>query len=105
MHLSGSKGRFVIRGCPRVSPYIGLMFQRPHPVYFAFSEPRRVSLHMWFVFGAIDVLFIDGDRVVDIKRDFRPFRRYVAQALADVVVELPAGMVKDVVIGDVVKLS
>jgi uncharacterized membrane protein (UPF0127 family) len=88
-----------------VSPFIGLMFQRPRPVYFSVPNSHRPSLHMWFVFGSIDVLFLSSNRVVDVKRGFKPFRCYTSKAIADTVVELQAGMARDVKMGDVVTIS
>jgi len=95
----------VCDDCVRVSPFIGLMFQRPHPVYFPVPNSHRPSLHMWFVFGSIDVLFIRNNRVADVKRDFRPFTFYTSKAIANTVIELPAGMSRDVKVGDVVAIS
>ena len=47
------------------SKAIGLMFRRKiAPMVFIFDTERRVSLHMFFVFNAIDVLFLDDKKKV-----------------------------------------
>ncbi len=68
----------------------GLMFSRRKVLVFVLPSPRRVSLHMWFVFFPIDVVFLDErKRVVEIKTDFRPFSFFTSQQMAKFVVELP----------------
>ena len=62
---------------------------------FDFHKEIPVSLHMWFVFFPIDVLFLDKSRkVVDLKRDFRPFGFYSSKKEAQYAVELPVGFIK-----------
>lgn len=73
----------------------GLMFSRRRTLVFEFATPRKVSLHMWFVFFPIDVIFLDGEkRVVEVKKDFRPFRTYTPENPATYVIEVPAGTVE-----------
>ena len=67
----------------------GLMFSRKKNLIFVFDKEKRVSLHMWFVFFPIDVLFLDRDRrVVEIKRNFRPFSFYTSKNKAKYVIEI-----------------
>lgn len=78
------------------SKALGLMFSRPRPLVMRFSTERYVPLHMMFVFGAIDVLFLDKEaKVVEIKEDFRPWTFYNPKKKAMTVVELPAGFVRE----------
>ncbi len=107
-----SRKRLVCEDCIRVSPLLGLMFQRPHPVYFVLpvspllrSFSRYPALHTFFVFGSIDVFFLKNNRVVDIKRNFRPFTFYTSKAIADTVVELPVGMARQIDVGDGISIS
>jgi len=67
----------------------GLMFSRKRNLVFVFDKEQRISLHMFFVFFPIDVLFLDRNkRVVEIKKDFRPFTCYKSKENAMYVVEL-----------------
>jgi len=53
---------------------MGLMFHRKHNLIMIFSSERKVSLHNFFVFFPIDVLFLDQHKmIVEIKRKFLPF--------------------------------
>lgn len=95
-HTTGEK---VCAGCAEVNAYLGLMFQKPHPVTFSWRMPRRVSLHNCFVRGPLDVLFLFHDTVVEIKRGFRPWTFYSTSKHATRVIELPAGMAQGVLVG------
>ena len=65
------------------------MFSKKRNLFFVFSSEKRRSLHMWFVFFPIDVLFLDKQkRIIEIKRDFKPFTLYRSQKKAQYVVEL-----------------
>ena len=67
----------------------GLMFSRRENLLFVFNDEKRRSLHNWFVFFSIDLLFLDKDfRVVEIKRNFRPFDFYKSREKARYVLEL-----------------
>lgn len=67
----------------------GLMFSRKKNLVFVFGRPRRVSLHMFFVFFPIDVIFLDEDKkIIEIKRDLKPFRFYTSKEKAKYAVEL-----------------
>src|SRR3989338_10397734 len=58
------------------SKFIGLMFSRRQDkaLIFKFNKERIISLHMFFVFYPIDVVFLDKNKkVVGIKENFRPF--------------------------------
>lgn len=83
---------------------IGLMFRSKKPdcgLVFIFNKELRADLHMLFVFFPIDVLFLDKDKkVVDIKKNFKPFGYYAPKAKAQYVVELPVGVLKNTVVGD-----
>src|SRR3989344_121753 len=67
----------------------GLMFRRRRNLVMVFPKERRIKLHMFFVFYPIDVLILDKDkRIVEIKRNFRPFTFWNAQKKGKYVVEL-----------------
>lgn len=62
----------------------------------------ETSIHMFFVFFGIDAVWInDKMEVTDIKRNIRPFTPLIRpRKAARYVVEMPAGSVKNVKIGD-----
>jgi uncharacterized protein len=67
----------------------GLMFSKRKNLVFVFPYERIVPLHMMFVFFPIDVLFLDKNKkVVEIKRDFGPWRFYTPKKKAMYVIEL-----------------
>lgn len=72
-------------------------------------ERQRFSLHMWFVFHPIDVLFCDhsgeGLVVKEIKRGFSPFTTYRAHKASDLFIELRAGATKGLRTGDRIAFS
>jgi uncharacterized protein len=74
------------------SKAIGLMFsmKKELALIFTFGHAKKVPLHMWFVFYPIDVLFLDEHRrVVEIKRNFKPFTYYNPRKKSKYVLELP----------------
>ena len=81
------------------SKALGLMFSDEAKVkraalLFEFGRPGFQSLHMFFVFYKIDVLFLDANKqVVDVKEGFRPFTVYNSSKRSKYVIELPAGAV------------
>ena len=67
----------------------GLMFSRKENLVFVFGKEKQISLHMFFVFFPIDVLFLDRNkRIVEIKRNFQPFSFYTSKEKAKYAVEL-----------------
>ncbi|MFH1072895.1 MAG: DUF192 domain-containing protein [Nanoarchaeota archaeon] len=93
------------------SKAIGLMFSKKKTDFclvFEYSKPRKIQLHMWFVFYPIDVVFLDNEQKVrERKEDFQPFTCYAAQKEARYFLELPAGAIrqKGIRIGDTIQLS
>lgn len=77
---------------------LGLMFSKPQQAALVlnFAKEEKISLHMMFVFYAIDVLFVNKRKeVVDIKENFKPFDTYASKRKAKYAIELPAGTVKE----------
>ncbi len=67
----------------------GLMFSRKKNIMFVFDEEKMVPLHNFFVFFPIDVLYLDKDKkIVEIKKDFKPFTYYKPKNKAMYVVEI-----------------
>ena len=77
-------------------------FRKPDfGMVFLFGTERKADLHMLFVFFPIDVLFLDKNKkVVDIKKNFKPFSYYAPKVRAEFVIELPVGRLKNTKIGD-----
>jgi uncharacterized membrane protein (UPF0127 family) len=74
-----------------LSKATGLMFSKRKNLIFIFSDERIVALHMIFVFFPIDVLFLDKNKkVVEIKKDFKPWTFYTPKKKAMYVIELCA---------------
>jgi len=78
------------------SKSFGLMFsRRPKALIFIFKKEKIISLHMFFVFYPIDVLFLNKNKIiVEIKENFRPFTFYTPKNKAMFIIELPNGTIK-----------
>ncbi|WP_336021756.1 DUF192 domain-containing protein [Halobellus salinisoli] len=84
----------------------GLMFRRSIPedyaMAFTFEEAKERNLHMVFVPFDLDALWIvEGE--VRAKKRLRAWRGFGA-AVADAIVELPAGVADGVEVGDAVRI-
>ncbi|NQV91086.1 DUF192 domain-containing protein [Candidatus Woesearchaeota archaeon] len=67
----------------------GLMFRRKQNLIMEFPSERKVALHNFFVFYPIDVLILDKHKkIVDIKRDFKPFTFWTSSVKGKYVVEI-----------------
>ena len=81
-----------------LSRSLGLMFSKPRQAALVlnFAREEKISLHMMFVFYAIDVIFVNKRKeVVDIKENFKPFDTYSSRRKAKYAIELPAGTIKE----------
>ena len=80
------------------SKFIGLMFSKSNKkkaLILKFAGEKIISLHMFFVFYPIDVLFLDKNKiVVDKKENFKPFAFYESRKKAMYAIEMPNGTVK-----------
>jgi len=80
-----------------ISKFLGLMFSKKQnkALILKFENEKSISLHMFFVFHPIDVIFLDKDNiVVDIKETFRPFTFYKSRENAMYAIEIPQGNIK-----------
>ncbi|RJQ16951.1 DUF192 domain-containing protein [Candidatus Woesearchaeota archaeon] len=85
---------------------IGLMLQKPKPVLFSFSFPRREMITMFMVFYPLDLIFLDDKKkVIELKEHLKPFRNYLPQNKFQYLLEMPSGTIKrkKIKIGDVWK--
>ena len=68
---------------------LGLMFSGKKTIVFEFSHEEKVSLHTFFVFFPIKVLFLDAQKKIVEQTTMKPFSFYMPQKKAQYVVELP----------------
>lgn len=72
------------------SQMLGLMFSKRQVLLFVFGEEQEIPLHNWFVFFPINLVFLDKrKRIVEIKRDFKPFTFYTSKKNAKYLIETP----------------
>ena len=87
---------------------IGLMFSHPKTIIFKFKKEKKISLHMFFVFFPIDVIFLDKENVVvEMKENFRPWTTYHPQKPAKYIIETPAHTIQNskTGIGDIISFK
>lgn len=72
-----------------LSQSLGLMFRRKQNLIMEFPKERKISLHMFMVFYSIDVLLLDENkRIVEIKRDLKPFSFWNSKEKGRYIIEL-----------------
>ena len=76
----------------------GLMFARKKNALMFFSTERMISVHNFFVFYPLTLIFIHRSRVVEIKKNFYPFTFYKSKTTASNLLETPFDM--EVKVGD-----
>ena len=75
----------------------GLMFRQKQNLVMVFPTEKNISLHTFFVFYPIDVLILDSDKkIIEIKRNFKPFTLWNAQKKGRYVVELSSSSMNNV---------
>ncbi len=87
----------------------GFMFSKPgdRAIIFLFMPPRPISLHMWFVFGAIDIIVLNQKReIIVMKKSFKPWTFWDSGVNGYVLLELPEGTIDKTrsEIGDIVEI-
>ena len=66
------------------------MFSRKKNLLFVFDKEQRVPLHNFFVFYPINLVFLDKDKkVIEIKKNFKPFTFYTSKNKAMYLLETP----------------
>ena len=88
----------------------GFMFRRPgdDALIFLFMPARFEAVHMFFVFGPLDVIALDGQgRVLALKEMLRPWRMWNPGVKMSAMIELPAGTLRrtGTAVGDHVTIS
>lgn len=86
----------------------GLMFTfKQKCLLFVHEEERRTTLHMFFVFYPIDIIYLDKTKtIVELKRNLRPFGFYRPRNKAQYIIELPKNSIKETLatIGDYIEI-
>src|SRR3989344_764867 len=87
---------------------IGFMFQSKveKGLIFPFKKPRRMGIHMMFVFTPIDILFLDDrEKIVEMMEKLQPFGFYLSKNKAKTFIELAPNTIKKTgtKIGDKIK--
>lgn len=82
-----------------LAKFKGLLFRKnireDEAHIFIFQKQKFLSFHMFFVFTPIDILFLDKTKkVVDFKKNFKPFTVYKSKEKSCFVIELKHGMIK-----------
>ena len=78
--------------------------KKPKTLIFVFNKEKIISLHMFFVFYPIDVLFLNKNKkVVQLKENFKPFKIIIPKKPAKYIIELPNNTIKktNTKIGDI----
>lgn len=77
----------------------GLMFHRKikdEAHIFVMQREKIIPLTNWFVFFPIDVVYLDRNKkIVEIKKDFRPFTYYNPKHDSMYVIELPEKTIEE----------
>ncbi|MBL7051390.1 DUF192 domain-containing protein [Candidatus Woesearchaeota archaeon] len=78
-----------------LSKTIGLMFSlKPKALIFKWEKEKILSLHMFFVFFPIDILWLNKyKKVVQLKQNLKPFQILIPKKPAQYVIELPQGTI------------
>ena len=78
---------------------IGLCFKNKNykdfAYYFPFKKSIKESIHMFFVFFPIDIIFCDkNDKIIEIKENLKPFQIYFPKNKFNSFVEFPNKTIK-----------
>jgi len=77
---------------------VGLMFskkKKDFALIFEFKKDKRVSLHTFFVFYPIDIVFLNEKKeVIEIKENMKPFSFYFPKNKASYIIEFQTRIVK-----------
>jgi len=89
---------------------IGLMFSKriDKPLVFLFNKEKRISIHMFFVFFPIDIIWLNKNKeVVYIKENVKPFAIINPKVESKYIIELAEDNIKKYKIekGDLIELS
>lgn len=82
----------------------GMMFRKVIPLVFIFSKERRVNLHSFFC-KEMDLVFLDSKyKVIELKKNWKPFSFYFSKKRARILLELPVGSIDKIALGDLITI-
>lgn len=101
-HRTISKKEIV---CQNIfSQSLGLMFRKKQNLLMIFNRKMKVHLHTCWVFFPIDVLILDEQqKIIEIKRNFKPFDFWNSKQPGKYLVEL--GFKSDYEVGDKLEIA
>ena len=89
MILTHNKKTYKIKVCKSfISQLLGLMFKPKQNLLFINKKEKKVSLHMFFVFYPITILYLNKDYQVIKKRKALPFHPYISGIKSKYILEL-----------------
>lgn len=73
-----------------ISQIIGLMFRKERVIgVFHSDEARRWSVHSWFCFQTLQLIFLDKDGVWVESALLQPFQTHISRRKAAYLIEIP----------------
>ncbi len=80
-----------------LSKFLGLMFRKKQTLIFKFKKEVKHSIHMFFVFFPIDVIFLDkNNKIIETKMNLKPFSIYFPKNKFNTLIELPKGKINNI---------
>lgn len=79
-------------------------FRSEQALVFPLSEPKRYSVHTFFMRFPIDLLYLNQElEVIESRKELPPWKTHKSEEEVSILVELPAGRIEEVgvKIGDV----
>jgi len=72
----------------------GLMFRRVSPLVFFFDAPQKLELHSFFCRGDMDLVLLNDEwEVVELHREWNPWRIFRSRMKVSFLLELPSGSI------------
>jgi len=107
MIIKCGKSKFDVIICNSLfSHFLGLMFRKilNDGLLFIFERERNVSLHMFFVFYKIDIIYFnDKMKVIKILRNIKPFTPHIKAVKCKYILEVKD--YKNIKINDILSVS
>lgn len=68
---------------------IGLMFSKPKNALFKLNPNKKQTIHSWFVFYPITLLYLNKEKELIEKHKLKPFSYYTPKNKAKYLIETP----------------
>lgn len=86
----------------------GLMFRKITPLVFFFDKEQPVELHSFFCKDSMDLILLNDEwEVVELRREWGPWKTFRSKQKASFLLELPTGSIFNsrTELGDIVHLK